>query len=52
MPRLGMNNHTPGDHQLHFRVLRTPDTEEVIPQIELRINPQVGLTQSHKGRYV
>jgi hypothetical protein len=30
----------------HARVLRTPDTEEVIPQIKLRVNPHVGLTQS------
>jgi hypothetical protein len=52
MPRLDMNNRAPRDHQLHFRVLGMPDTEEIIPQIELRIISQVCLTQSYEGRYM
>jgi hypothetical protein len=44
MPKLDMNNCTPRDHELHFQVLRMLDTEEVIPQIKLRVNPQVSLT--------
>jgi hypothetical protein len=50
MRRLDMDNHAPGDHQLHFWVLRTPDTGEVIPQIKIQVNPQESLTQSHEGR--
>jgi hypothetical protein len=44
MPRLGMNDHAPRDCQLPFGVLRTSDKEGVIPQIKLRVNPQVSLT--------
>jgi hypothetical protein len=46
LPELDMNNHAPGDCQLHVWVLQKLDTEEVIPQIKLRVNLQVGLTQS------
>jgi hypothetical protein len=44
MPRVDINNHAPGDYQHHFRVLQTPDTEEIIPQIKLRVNAKVSLT--------
>jgi hypothetical protein len=27
-----------------------PEMEEIIPQIKIRVNPQVSLTQSHEGR--
>jgi hypothetical protein len=43
MPRLHVDNRAPGDHQLSFWVLLTLDTEEVISQIKLRVNPQVSL---------
>jgi hypothetical protein len=49
MPRLDTDNRAPRDCHLRFRVLRTPDMEEVIQQIKLRVNPQVSLTQSHEG---
>jgi hypothetical protein len=38
-----MDIRAPGDHQLSFWVLLTPDTEEVISQIKLWVNPQVSL---------
>jgi hypothetical protein len=49
MPRLNLDNHALIDHQLSFRILRAPDAE-VLPQIKLRVDPQVSLTQSHEGR--
>jgi competence CoiA-like predicted nuclease len=52
MPRRDMNDRTPGYCQPHIQVLWVMDIEEIIQQIELRINPQVSLTQSHKGRYM
>jgi hypothetical protein len=48
MPRLHMDNHAPRDHQLSLWALRMLDTEKVIPQIKLHVNPQVSLTQSHE----
>jgi hypothetical protein len=42
----------PGDHQLHFQVMRTPDMEEIIPQIKLRVYSQVSLSQSYEGHYM
>jgi hypothetical protein len=39
MPGLDMNHHAPKDRQLHVWVMWTPDTEEIIPQIKLRVNP-------------
>jgi hypothetical protein len=44
-----MDNHAPRDRQLNFRILRTSDAKEVLPQIKLRFDPQVSLTQSHEG---
>jgi hypothetical protein len=52
MHRLDMNSRAPRDRQLCFRVLWTPDTEEVILQIKIKVNPQVSRTQSYEGRYV
>jgi hypothetical protein len=52
MLKLDMNNRALRDCQLHVRVLRTLDTEEIISQIELRVNPEVSLTQSHEGSYM
>jgi hypothetical protein len=42
----------PRDYQLHIRVLRTTDAKEIISQIELKVDPEVSLTHSHKGSYV
>jgi hypothetical protein len=39
VPCLNMNDRAPRDHQLSFEILRTPDTEEIFPQIKLRVNP-------------
>jgi hypothetical protein len=44
-----MDNNAPRDRQLNFRILRTSDAKEVLPQIKLRFDPQVSLTQSHEG---
>jgi hypothetical protein len=50
MPQLDMDDHATRDCQLRFRVLRMTDMEEVLPQIKIRVNPQVSFTQGHKGR--
>jgi hypothetical protein len=52
MPELDMNNHAPRDCQLCVQVLQMLDTEEIIPQIKLMIDPQVSLTQSLEGCYM
>jgi hypothetical protein len=52
MPGLDMDDCATRDHQLSFRILRTPNTEEILPQINLRVDPPICLTQSHKGRYM
>jgi hypothetical protein len=49
VPRLNMDNHAPRDRQLSFRILRAPDVKEVLSLIKLTVDPQVSLTQSHKG---
>jgi hypothetical protein len=43
-------NYASGDHQLSFKILRTLVVKEVLPLIELRVDPQVSFTQSHEGR--
>jgi hypothetical protein len=52
VPRLDMNDCTPGDHQLRFRILWTTGVKEVLRQIKIRVDPQVGFTQGHEGRDV
>jgi hypothetical protein len=42
----------PENHHFCAQALRAPDTEEVVPQVEMRVNPHEGLTKSHKGRNV
>jgi hypothetical protein len=49
VPWLDMNNRAPGDCQIRVWVLRPSNTVEIISQIEVRVNPQVSLTQSHEG---
>jgi hypothetical protein len=39
MPGLDMDDHTPRDHQLSFGILHMPNTEEILPQINLRVDP-------------
>jgi hypothetical protein len=39
VPHLNMDNRTPKDHQLGFRILRALDVKEVLPQIDLRVDP-------------
>jgi hypothetical protein len=39
MPYLNMNNHASRDHQLHFRILRMMDMKEVLPQVEIGVDP-------------
>jgi hypothetical protein len=52
MPGLAMNDRTLGDYQLHIQVLRMSDVKEIIPQIKLRVDLYVSLTQSHEGSYI
>jgi hypothetical protein len=49
MPRLSMDNCAPRNHHFHTQALWAPDTEEVIPQVEIGVNPHEVLRQSHKG---
>jgi hypothetical protein len=44
MPHLNMNDCAPGDDQLNLGIMRTPYTEDIFPQIKLRVDPQVSLT--------
>jgi hypothetical protein len=44
-----MDDHVTRDHQLRFRVLQMTDMEEVLPQIEIGVDPQVSFTQGYKG---
>jgi hypothetical protein len=43
--------HTTQNHHFHARALQEPDVKEVVPQIKVGLDPHVGLTQGHKGRY-
>jgi hypothetical protein len=45
-----MDNRAPENRQLSFRILQKLDMKEVLPQIKLRVDPQVSLTHSHEGR--
>jgi hypothetical protein len=49
VPHRNMDNRAQGDHQLSFGILPMPDVE-VLPQIKLRVDPQVSLTQNDEGR--
>jgi hypothetical protein len=50
MSRLGVHIYAPLKLPIPCRVLWTPDVEEIVPQVEMGVNPHVGLTQSHEGR--
>jgi hypothetical protein len=39
-------------HCFHTQALQESYVKEVVPQIEVGLNPHVGLAQGHKGRYV
>jgi hypothetical protein len=52
VPGLDTDDRTLGDRQLSFGILRTLNMKEILPQINLRVDPQVSLTQSHEGRYM
>jgi hypothetical protein len=49
MPKIDMDDRTHQTCHFHTRALQTSDTEEVVPQDEMGVNPYEGLTQSHKG---
>jgi hypothetical protein len=50
MSGLDMDGHASQNRCFHVRALREPDAKEVVPQVEMGVNPHVGLKQSHKGR--
>jgi hypothetical protein len=52
MPRLDMNVHTTQNHRFRVRTLREPNVKEVVPHVEVGVNPHEGLTQSYKGRHM
>jgi hypothetical protein len=51
MPIASMNDSTPRVCHLHIWVLLMPDTKEIIPHIEFRVDPQVSHAQSLEGSY-
>jgi hypothetical protein len=52
MPKSNEDVHTTQNCCFHTQALLEPDMKEVVPQIEVGLNPHVGLTHGHKGRYV
>jgi hypothetical protein len=51
-PRLEMDGRAPRDHHFCIRALRALDAEEVVPHLQMGVNPHDGLAQSHKGHDV
>jgi hypothetical protein len=49
MPILDVNVHSTLNRHFRIRALREPDAKEVVPQVEVGVNPYKGLAQSHKG---
>jgi hypothetical protein len=43
MPRSNIGDHATQNHYFGTPVLREPGAKEVVPQIEVGLNPQVGL---------
>jgi hypothetical protein len=52
VPRFDVDIHATQNHRFRARSLQEPGEKEVVPQIEVRLNPHVGLAQDHIGRYV
>jgi hypothetical protein len=52
MPRSDKEVHTTQNRRFRARALHESGAKEVVPQIEVVLDPLVGLTQGHKGRYV
>jgi hypothetical protein len=52
MPRSDKEVHTTQNRHFRARALHESGAKEVVPQIEVVLDPHVGLTQGHKGRYV
>jgi hypothetical protein len=48
VPRLDMDHRASRDRQLCYRILQTVHMEEILPQIEIGINPQVSFTQDYE----
>jgi hypothetical protein len=51
-PRSDKDVHIAQSRHLRTRALLSPGTKEVVPQIEVGLNPHIGLAQGHKGRHV
>jgi hypothetical protein len=52
MPRSDIDVHATQNYCFRAQALQELGAKEVIPQIEVRLNPYIGLTQGHKGCYV
>jgi hypothetical protein len=52
MPGSNEDVHTAQNYRLHTRALLEPGAKELVQQVEVGLNPHVGLTQGHKDRYV
>jgi hypothetical protein len=49
MPRFDIDVHATQNRRFRARVLREPDTKEVLPNIKVGLNPHVDITLGHKG---
>jgi hypothetical protein len=52
MPRSDGDAHTAQNCRFHAQALLEPGAKEIVPQIEVGLNPHIGLTHGHKGRHV
>jgi hypothetical protein len=52
MPKSNEVIHTTQHHCFRTRALPEPSAEKVVPQIEVGLNPHIGLTQDHKRYHV
>jgi hypothetical protein len=51
VPKSDEDVHTAQNHRFHARVLSEPGTK-VVPQIEVGLNPHIGVTHGHIGHHV
>jgi hypothetical protein len=52
MSKLDVGNHAYQNCHFHVRALWELNAKEVVPQVEMGVNPHIGLAQSHEGRDV
>jgi hypothetical protein len=50
MPISDVDDHATQNHHFRAWAWQEPGAKEVVPQIEVELNPHVGLAKSYKGR--